>query len=196
MNLKKSLLVLTALMLPLASIALLEGTAIAGKVTGTGSTTCSFGGTLTFNPPLTAAGSTSIKKEVTSVNTTLGSCSGGTPVGVATSVAVKPIKTKTAKGKAGGTCGSFDSAASGVVVKVKVNWNGEKPSKFSVAGLHASINGLGEVGFTGSFANAGSYAGSGHLAVYLTPASSNAIVTCSGSVGSLSIDRTQSSGTF
>src|SRR5580700_4464799 len=98
MRLRKSLMILTAVMLPVASIALLEGTAFAKKVTGTGSTTCNFGGTISFNPPLTKNGSTATKKETTTVNATLGTCSGGNPVGHATSVAVKPIKTKTAKG--------------------------------------------------------------------------------------------------
>jgi len=193
---RKILMGVLALALPVGTIVGLSTAASAGKVTGTGSTTCSFGGTISFNPPLTKTGSTSTKKETTTVNATLGTCSGGNPVGHATSVAVKPIKTKTAKGAAGGTCSSFDSAASSVVVKVKVNWNGEKPSKFDISGLHISVNGEGEVGFTGTFSNAGSYAGAGHLGVYLTPASGTQIGTCSGSVSTLTLDRTTSSGTF
>jgi len=193
---RKILMGVLALALPVGTIVGLSTAASAGKVTGTGSTTCSFGGTISFNPPLTKNGSTSTKKETTTVAATLGTCSGGTPVGHATSVAVKPIKTKTAKGKAGGTCSSFDSSASGVVVKVKVNWNGEKPSKFDISGLHIAVNSEGEVGFTGTFSNAGSYAGSGHLGVYLTAASGNQIATCSGSVSTLTIDHSTSSGTF
>jgi hypothetical protein len=193
---RKILMGVLALALPVGTIVGLSTAASAGKVTGTGSTTCNFGGTISFNPPLTKNGSTSTKKETTTVNATLGTCSGGNPVGHATSVAVKPIKTKTAKGAAGGTCSSFDSAASGVTVKVKVNWNGEKPSKFDISGLHISVNGEGEVGFTGTFSNSGSYAGSGHLAVYLTPASGSQIATCSGSVSTLTLDRSTSSGTF
>jgi hypothetical protein len=194
MRLRKSLMILTAVMLPVASIALLEGTAFAKKVTGTGNPTCSFGGTISFSPPLTKAGSTSIKKETTTVTASLGSCSGGAPAAPASTVSVKPIKTKTAKGKAGGSCSSFTTASSTAVVKVKIAWTGEKPSKFTVEGLHASVNSSGEVGFTGSFPVAGSYAGTGNLGVYLTPASSAAIATCSGNISSLSIDRTHSSG--
>jgi hypothetical protein len=191
----KGLLVLTAVMLPLATVALLETTAFAGKVTGAGTTTCNFGGTINFNPPLTKSGSTSIKKETTTVNATLGSCSGGTPVGSATSVQVKPIKTKTTpKGSAGGSCSSFTTASQTAVVKVKVNWAGEKPSKFNINGLTAGINGSGEVGFTGSFPVTGSYAGTGNVAVYLTQASSAQIATCSGSVSTLNIDPANSSG--
>jgi hypothetical protein len=195
MRLRKSLLVLTAVMLPVASIALLEGTAFAKKVTGTGNPTCAFGGTISFNPPLTKNGSTSIKKETTTVTASLSSCSGGNPaVPAGNTVSVKPIKTKTAKGKAGGSCSSFTTASSTAVVKVTLKWPGEKPSKFTVNGLHASINAEGEVGFTGSFPITGSYAGTGNLGVYLTSASSTAIATCSGSIASLSIDRAHSSG--
>jgi hypothetical protein len=183
-------------MLPVASVALLEGTAFAKKVTGVGTTTCSFGGTINFNPPLTQNGTPGVKKEITTVNATLGSCSGGTPVGAATSVVVKPIKTKTPKGQNGATCSSFSSAASTTVVKVKVNWAGEKPSKFNISGLTVAINSSGEVGFTGNFPVAGSYAGSGSVGVYLTQASGNAIASCTSPVSQLQIDQSTSSGSL
>lgn len=196
MRMRKSLLILTAVMLPVASIALLEGSAFAKAVTGTGNPTCSFGGTINFNPPLTSAGTPGVKKEVTTVTASLGSCTGGNPAPPASSVAVKPIKTKTPKGQNGATCGSFTTSAGSAKVKVKINWSGEKSSKFTVVGLHPSINGSGEVGFTGSFPVGGSYAGSGSIGVFLTPASSSAIATCSGSISSLAIDRSNSSGTL
>jgi len=165
---------------------------------------CSFGGSLSFSPALTSAGSTSTKKEITTVTAHLGSCVGGTPAASATSVTVKPIKLKTTpKGSAGGTCASFAGGASKVTIKAKVNWVGEKPSKFSVVGLTVVVNTgtptpaqAGELGFTGNFPVSGSYAGSGHLTVYLTQASSNQIATCSGSVSTLSIDQVSSSGTL
>src|ERR1700691_2883865 len=75
-RLKKTLLVLTAVVLPLASIALLEGTAVAGKVTGAGLTTCKFGGTINFNPPLTENGTPGVKKEGTTVRAAPRDCSG------------------------------------------------------------------------------------------------------------------------
>jgi hypothetical protein len=196
MRIRKSLLILTAVMLPVASVALLEGTASAAKVTGTGNPTCHFGGSINFNPPLTKNGTPGVKKEVTTVTASLSSCSGGNPAPPASSVAVKPIKTKTAKGQNGATCSSFESAAGSAKVKVKVNWTGEKPSKFSISGLSVSLNSSGEVGFTGSFPISGSYAGSGHLGVYLTQSSGNAIATCSGSVSSLQIDRSTSTGSL
>ena len=187
---------MAAVMLPLASVTLLEGTAFAKKVTGTGHTSCSFGGTINFNPPLSKNGTTSAKKEITTVAASLSSCTGGTPPGPAGSVvAVKPIKTKTPKGQATGTCSSFESNSSTVTVKVKIKWPGEKPTKFAISGLHATVNPTtGEVGFTGSFPVAGSYAGTGHLAVYLTQADSTRIASCTGSISTLHIDRANSSG--
>jgi hypothetical protein len=130
------------------------------------------------------------------VTASLGSCSGGTPAAPASTVVVKAIKTKTPKGQNGATCSSFTSSAGSAKVKVKINWTGEKSSKFTVVGLHPSINGSGEVGFTGSFPVKGSYAGAGQLGVFLTPASSSAIASCTGSISSLQIDRSNSSGTL
>ena len=196
MRLRTCLLILTALALPVATVALGEGTAVAGKVTGAGTTSCHFGGSIDFNPPLTSAGSTKIKKEVTTVNATLSGCTGGTPPGPNTAASIKPIKTKTAAGAAGGTCASFESAASSVVVKVKVKWAGEKASKFDISGLHVSFNAEGEAGFTGSFSVSGSYGGSGTVAAYLTNASTAAIAACSGSVSSLQLDSSTSSGSI
>ncbi len=193
-------MIAAAIALPLASVALLEGTASAKKVTGTGTTTCPFGGTLSFNPPLTPNGSTSVKKEVTTVVANFGTCSGGTPVPTgAVSVKVKPIKVKTAKNQSGGSCFSFSASAPSVTIKAKANWTGEKPSKFNASGLSVVTNGLGELGFTASGIPVnGSYAGSGSLTVYLTTGSSNDIATCGNntSVSSLTIDQTTSSATL
>ena len=196
MKIRKCLLVLAAAALPLSSVALLEGTATAGKVLGTGSPTCSFGGTLTFNPPLTAAGSTSVKKEVTTVSATLMGCSGGTPVPGTTAASIKPIKTKTPKGQAGATCSGFESNATTVSIKAKVKWAGEKPSKFVISHLSVVINGEGEAGFSGSFPVSGSYAGTGTVHAFLTQASSTEIATCAGSISSLQLDSSTSSGTL
>ena len=92
MRIRKYLLVLAALTIPLASVTLLEGAASAGKVTGAGTTSCHFGGTISFNPPLSSAGTPGVRKEVTTVNANLSGCSGGTPPGPpGSTVAVKPI---------------------------------------------------------------------------------------------------------
>jgi len=194
---RKILMGVFALALPLGTIAGFGTAASAGKVTGTGNPVCSFGGTISFNPPLTAAGSPTVKKEITTVTTSLASCSGGSPKAPASTVVVKPIKTKSAKGKNGGTCSSFESGAGTAVVKVKIAWTGEKPSKFNISGLKETVNTTtGEAGFTGSFSVGGSYGGTGHLAVFLTQASTAKIAGCVGSVSSLSIDRAHSSGTL
>jgi len=192
---RKILMGVFALALPLGTIAGFTSAASAGKVTGTGNPVCSFGGTISFNPPLSKNGTVGAKKETTTVTATLGSCTGGNPKPPASTVAVKPIKTKPAKGANGGTCSSFTSSAGSAVVKVKINWTGEKPSKFTISGLHETINPTtGEAGFTGSFPVAGSYSGTGSLGVFLTNASTNQIATCSGSISSLQIDRAHSSG--
>jgi len=196
MRMRKYAMVLAAVVLPISTVVLLEGTAFAGKVTGSGTTSCHFGGTISFNPPLTSAGSPTTKKEVTTVSATLSGCTGGTPVGPSTTATIKAIKTKTPKGTNGGTCASFTSNSSKTTLKVTVKWAGEKPSKFSVVGLNPGANEEGELGFTGSFPVSGSYAGTGSVAAYLTTASSNAIATCSGSISSLSLDSTTSTGTI
>ena len=193
MRLRKSLLVIAAVTLPLASVALLGGTASAGKVTGQGTTSCSFGGTINFNPPLSQNGTPGVKKEVVTVSANLSGCSGGTPPGPpGSTVAVKPIKSKVAKGQNAGTCSSFASSAGTIKVKVKINWAGEKPSKLTVQGLHVSINGEGEAGFTANFPVSGSYAGSGSFAVYLTQTSSTEVATCAGSISTLQLDSSTS----
>jgi hypothetical protein len=193
---RKILMGVFAIALPFGTIAgFTSGSAFAGKVTGSGTTTCSFGGTISFNPPLTQNGTAGVKKEITTVAATLGSCSGGTPVGNATSVAVKPIKTKTPKGQNGATCSGFTANASTVVVKTKVNWAGEKPSKFNISNLSVIVNPVtGEAGFQGSFPVTGSYAGTGNVTVYLTPQSTNEIASCTSPVSTLNIDPSTSSG--
>ena len=197
MRIKKAMLVLAAVALPLASVALTQSPAFAHKVTGAGKTSCHFGGTISFNPPLSKNGTPNVKKEITTVNATIGSCVGGKPPGPATVASVKPIKSKVAKGQNAGTCSSFDSTAGTIVVKVKVKWAGEKPSKFSVTHLKIAINNSGEAGFKASgFPVAGSYAGTGSLAVFLTQASSAAIASCSGRISTLSIDRANSTSTL
>ena len=67
MRLRKSAMVVGAILIPLATITLVGGTAFAAKVTGTGSVTCNVGGTATFNPPLSANGSPASKEVVAPV---------------------------------------------------------------------------------------------------------------------------------
>ena len=199
MRIRKGLLVLAAVALPVSSVLLTEGTAFAGKTTGAGSTTCHITGSITFSPPLSSAGTPNVKKSITTVNASLTGCSGGTPAPTGAALTIKPIKTKTAKGSNAATCSGFAGASSTAVVKSKVAWTGGttlKPSKFTVSGLHVSINGMGEAGFTGSAPVSGSYAGTGSIAAYLTQADSTAIATCSGSISTVHFDTSQSTATL
>jgi len=192
MRMKKGLLVLAAATLPLASVVLLQGTALAKTSLGTGAVSCHIGGTISFNPPLSSAGTPGVKKSTTTVTATLSSCSGGTPAASPASVTVKPIKTKVAKGTNASTCSGFDAAASSITVKAKTKWTTAKPTKFNVSNLKIITNGEGEIGFGGSFSASGSYAGTGNLAVYLTQASGTAIATCTGSISSAQLDASTS----
>ena len=188
MRYRKGLLVLAAATLPLASVALMGGTAFAKTATGTGKVTCSVGGTLTFTPPLSAKGTTAAKKEVTTVTASLSRCSGGTPPGSPVGTTIKAIKVKaTTKGAAVGSCGTFISSAAKAVLKAKQTWSGAKPTKFTVNGLHSASKN-GQVGFTGSTTATGSYAGPVSVAAYLTSASTGRLLACSGSISSLALD--------
>src|SRR6202035_2100757 len=71
---RKILMGVLAIALPIGTIAAVQSTAFAAKVTGTGTTTCTFGGTINFNPPLTSAGTAGVKKEITTVTATLSAC--------------------------------------------------------------------------------------------------------------------------
>ena len=93
MRIKKGLLVLAAVTLPLASVVMLEGTAFAGKVTGTGTPTCHFGGTISFSPALQPGNGSPASKETVTVSATLSSCSGNAPASPV-SITAKPIKIK------------------------------------------------------------------------------------------------------
>ena len=181
MRMKRYVMVLAAVALPISTVALLEGTAVAKTALGTGAVTCSVGGSVSFSPPLTPAG-TSASKEVVTVSLTASHCSGGTPPQTSGSITTKALKikaTKSGKSKIAGSCASFGTSAKTVTVKSKWAWSGAKPSKTTIVGLNEAINGAGEVGFTaGSFATSGSYSGAGSAGVYFNTASSNAILGC------------------
>ena len=192
MRTKKTLLILASLLLPLASVVLLEGPAGAGQVTGTGAVTCHISGTLSFNPPLTPHG-TQASKEVITVSSSLSNCSGGTPAASPGTTVTKPVKVKgTGKPKISGSCAAAASQSGpGTTVKGKQNWNGVKPSKFILSGVKFGLDGNGEVDETGSVTTTGSYAGSGTVHIDFDSSSSSALLACvggSGSVSSATID--------
>ena len=194
----KSWFVLAVAALPLASVVLLEGTAVAGKVTGTGAVVCHVSGNLTFDPPLTPNG-TKAGKEVVTVSSSAVDCSGGSPPASPGSTVSKPIKTmatKVGKTKIAGSCKS--AASSSAMVKGKQNWNGGvKPSKFELSGLKFGLDSNGEVDEVGTSSTTGSYAGSGRVHIDFNSSSSAALEGCelgtsSAPVSSATIDEANS----
>jgi hypothetical protein len=186
----KALLALSAVLLPLASVVLLESTAVAKHVTGSGTVTCHVSGTLTFNPPLTPSG-TAVKKEIITVSTSAVNCSGGTPTASPGSTATKPVKVKsTTKPPNSGSCAAAASQTGpGTTVKGKQNWGGGvKPSKFLLTGVKFGLDsGTGEVDETGSVTTTGSYAGSGTVHIDFNSSSSSALLACVGGTSSTPI---------
>jgi hypothetical protein len=199
MRTKKGLLVLAVAALPLASVVLLEGTAVAGKVTGTGAVVCHVSGTLTFDPPLTPNG-TAASKEVVTVSSRAVDCSGGSPAASPGATVTKPIKTKATKvgkTKIAGSCKSASSTSA--TIKGKQSWNGGvKPSKFVLSGLKFGLDGTtGEVDEVGTSVTTGSYAGNGRVHIDFNSSSSTALENCeldtsSAQVSSATIDETNS----
>jgi hypothetical protein len=197
MRTKKGLLVLAVAVLPLASVVLLEGTAVAGKVTGMGAVVCHVSGRLSFDPPLTPNG-TAASKEVVTVSSSAVHCSGGTPAASPGATVTKPIKTKATKvgkTKIAGTCKSASSTSA--TIKGKQSWNGVKPSKFVLSGLKFGLDSNGEVDEVGTSATTGSYAGNGRVHIDFNSSSSSALENCelgtsSAPVSSATIDETNS----
>jgi len=197
MRTKKGLFVLAVAALPVASVVLAEGSAVAGKVTGTGTVTCHVMGTLSFNPPLTPNG-TAASKEVITVSSSAVNCTGGSPTASPSSTVTKPVKVKgTGKPKISGSCKAAASpATAGATVKGKQNWNGGvKPSKFVLSNVKFGLDGNGEVDETGTATTTGSYAGTGAVHIDFNASSSAALLACvggSGSVSSVTIDSANS----
>ncbi len=205
MGIRKCVMALTALALPIASVALLEGTAVAKTALGTGAVSCHLSGGVTFSPPLTPAG-VSASKEVVTVNIAATGCSGGAPPQSSATITTKALKikaTKTGKTKIAGSCNDFATAAKTISVKSKWAWaSPAKKTKTLISNLSEGVNGEGEVGFSSSSVSvSGSYGSSGSVAVYFTPTSSDAILGCvagssSAQVSSLTLDTSSSSATL
>ena len=176
MRTKKGLAVLAVAALPLASLVLLEGTAVAGQTTGTGVVTCHISGTLDFNPPLTPHG-TQTGKEIITGSSHLVDCTGGSPHAVPGVTQTKPIKSKgVGKPKIAGAC---EGTMAPATVKGKQNWTGVKPSKFVLSNVTFGLDGAtSEVDETGSAVTTGSYAGHGTVHIDFNSASTTALENC------------------
>ena len=181
MRTKKGLLVLAMAALPLASVVLLEGPAMAGKVTGMGKVTCHVSGNLRFNPPLTPNGVAASKETVT-VTTTSSNCTGGSPTPSPGASVTKPVKikgTKVGKTKISGSCKMAATAKTGATVKSKQDWNGGvKPSKLVLTNVKFGLDSNGEVDQTGTATTTGSYAGTGKVHIDFNTASSAKLKAC------------------
>ncbi len=179
MRTKKGLFVLAVAVLPLATVVLPEGTAVAGKMTGMGVVSCHISGMLQFNPPLTPTG-TKAGKEVVTVSSQLGDCSGGSPTASPGTTVTKPIKskaTKVGKTKIAGSCAS--ASMTSATVKGKQDWNGGvKPSKFLLSNVKFGLDSNGEVDEVGTVSTSGSYAGNGTVHIDFNSSSSSALEGC------------------
>lgn len=197
MRTRRALFVLAVAALPLASLVLVEGTAVAGKTTGTGVVTCHVMGTLSFNPPLTPNG-TQAGKEVITVSSSATACTGGSPAASPTGTVTKPVKVKgTGKPKISGSCmAAANPSTAGATVKGKQSWAvGVKPSKFVLSNVKFGLDTNGEVDETGTATTTGSYAGTGAVHIDFNSSSSAALLACvggSGSVSSATIDEANS----
>jgi hypothetical protein len=197
MRTKRGLFVLAVAALPLASVVLVEGSAVAGRVTGSGMVSCHVQGMVSFSPPLTPNG-TAASKEVITVSSSSVNCSGGTPAASPGSTITKLIKVKgTGKPKMSGSCKAAASpSTAGATIKGKQNWNGGvKPSKFVLSNVKFGLDGNGEVDETGTATTTGSYPGTGTVHIDFNASSSAALLACvggSGSVPSATIDEANS----
>jgi hypothetical protein len=212
MRIRRFLMVMSAVALPLASVALLEGTASAKSVTEGGTLTCAVGGSASFDPALTPGGEAAPpgpKKEIVTIALSLSGCTSsnanpatpGAPGGT-TAVAAKAIKIKaTGSPKTVGSCSSFATASATISVKTQERWsNGTKKTKVTLGNLTVAGHGS-EIGFDASGTASGSWAGSTSAGAYFTQDSTNAIEACeentsSAPVSSLNFDNTDSTITF
>jgi len=182
----------------------------AAKVTAVGTVTCSYGTTMTFNPPLQPGIGTPVSRGgselITLAPATIGTC-----IGSVTSGAVPTSGTNTEsitfKVKANvfnrnfyaGGC-LFFSSVQLLIKHTTINWAATtgalKPSKVApgIAGLGS--NSAGNLGFALSGSVKGSFAGAAALNLFFDAPSTSALQGClsgSGTVSLLTIDATQSS---
>lgn len=184
----------------------------AAKVPAVGSVTCSYGTTITFDPPLQPGIGTLVPRGtdelVTLAPASIGSCTGSVTAGsVPTSgtnpkpivVKVKPSVIAKSTDYAGGCL--FLTAFQLPIKHAVVDWTAAtgllKPSKVGL-GISGFVTNLaGELGFSYGASTTGSFAGSSALNLFLDPASTTAIENCEanvpGTISSVTLDPAQSS---
>lgn len=194
-----------ALTAPLFGILVLAGPAGA-TTTGTGTITCAYGDSMTFNPPLAGgSGTPGFKSEaVTLAPASISGCTGTSGTLPTLGIGTKSATFKIPGVKIGGVY-----YAGGCPTFVNYMWSKLKPHyDWTATGLtlkgtavsHVSAESTsnpstGDLGFQFSGTAHGSFSGSVTIDAYFTDASSAALQACignSGTVSSLAVDPTQS----
>ncbi len=186
----------------------------AAKVLGAGTVTCSYGSTITFDPPLTPGRGTVAGRGVDEVMTlapaTIGSCTGTVTSGPmpTSGVTTKPVVVKVKPvvlNRVDYVGGCLFLAAMQFPIKhAVVDWTAAsgllRPSKVAAGTSGFVDDESGNLGFTYGGAAIGSFAGPATLGLFFDAASSSAIMNCEsnvpGSVSSVTVDPTQSSISF
>ena len=188
-----------------------SGSASAKTIHDAGTLSCSYGTTITFNPPLTPGRGTAVGSGVNELITvapaTIGGCSGTITSGVlpVSGVVTKPVvlkmkPLKIAKVSYAGGCFSF--APFQLALKhVIVSWTAASgtlaptSAKFNAGAL--GTDGAGNLGYSMVGTAKSSFVGPVQLGAYFDTASSLAVQNCvggtGGSVSSVTVDPTQSS---
>ena len=207
MNRRRRILSIAAIAaISLTSVAVVAGPAAAKTVNPTGTVTCSVGGNLGFNPPLTPGnGTPGFSNEIVSVNLMLSECGGISHPGGLVPTAAASVVTKSLKIKAtkiGGTeyaggCLTFFAGFFASSLKSSTTWNsGIMGSKTLLGGVSIYGTSSGEYGFTASGNATKSFAGPASLGAIFDPPSSNSMHNCflnsGGPVASATFDTTTS----
>ena len=195
---RKILLVAIAVVLPATSFAVFGGpTLFAGAAAPAFPVACQMSATVTFNPPLTKAGTDTTNKAAVTTTTIAGgsltNClsaaaagaptSGAIPTTVISTAAVKGAKVGKVQHYTIGSCPAFASTNTLKSLKnlaLHVNWTGGMggSSTFTVKSPSAAINNFGEVGFVfGGKAVLGSYSEKSlnQITAYLDATASSAL---------------------
>ena len=182
----------------------------AAKVTAAGTVTCSYGTTMTFNPPLQAGigspAATGQSELVTMAPATIGSCTGSVTKGSipTTGTNAKPIIVKVKANVFNrihyvGGClffNAFQLQMKRTTLLWTVNSGVLKSSKVTPGSASLGSNAEGNLGFALAGSGTGSFAGPTALDLYFDAPSTSALQGClagSGTVSTLTIDPTQSS---
>jgi hypothetical protein len=207
----RALKVALALAVPMLGLVTVATPAGAHKTIGVGNVTCSYGDTMTFNPPLQGGiGTADITNEVvTLAPPSLGGCTGSVTSGVVPSLGTGKAKNVKIKGlKFNGVyyAGGCPNFVNSMWSKFKANYSwsatglklkGSRVSKVSAGGSQNSMT--GDLGFVYLGTATGSFSGPVTIDAYFTDSSSAALANCvanSGTVSSLTVDPAQSSVTL